>query len=73
MTITTPAKLVAGCRRQNKQRERRKLVTRRSIVWKLVDSGFEPLHAQFDFTLECCVDDEGFNSHADLLHCSPID
>jgi hypothetical protein len=41
--------------------------------WKVVDSVFEPLHAQFDFTLEGCADDEGLNSHSDLPHCSPSD
>jgi hypothetical protein len=44
------------------KRESRKLVTKRSIDWNLVDSIFEPLHARFDFTLEGCVDDEGLNS-----------
>jgi hypothetical protein len=71
--ITTPATVVAGRRRQTKQRQSRKHVTRRSIDWKLVDYVFEPLHARFDFTLEGCADDEGLNSHGDLPHCSPSD
>jgi DNA-binding XRE family transcriptional regulator len=64
---------VAGRRRQTKQRQSRKLVTIRSIDWKLVDSVFDPLHARFNFTLEGCADDEGLNSHGDLPHCSPSD
>jgi hypothetical protein len=63
--------IVAGRRRQNKQRGSRKHVTTRSIHWKLVYYIFEPLHAQFNFTLEGCADDEGLNSHGDLPHCSP--
>jgi hypothetical protein len=43
---------VAGRRRQNEQRGSRKLVTMRSIDWKLVDYIFEPLQARFDFTRE---------------------
>jgi hypothetical protein len=62
-TIATPAKLVKGRRHQNKQRESRKPLTKRSSDWKLVDSVFEPLYARFDFTLEDCDDDEGLNSH----------
>jgi hypothetical protein len=72
-TIATLATLVAGRCRQNKQRESRKLVIRRSIDWKLVDSIFEPPHARFDFTLEACAHDKGLNSHSDLPHCSPSD
>jgi hypothetical protein len=68
-TVATLATLVAGHRRQNKQRHSRKLVTKRSIDWKLVDYVFEPMHAHFD--LEGCADDEGLNSHGDLPHCSP--
>jgi hypothetical protein len=52
IALATPATLVACRRRQNKQRQSRKLVTIRSIDWKLVDSVFEPLHERFDFTLE---------------------
>jgi hypothetical protein len=70
-TVATSATLVAGRRRQTKQRHSRKHVTRRSIDWKLVDSLFDPLHAQFNFTLEGCADDEGLNSHGDSPHCSP--
>jgi hypothetical protein len=69
----THAPLVARRRRQTKQRHSRKLVTRHSIDWKHVGSVFYPLHAQFNFTLEGCVDDEGLNLHGDLLHCSPSD
>ena len=72
-TVATLATLVAGRRRQTKQRKSRKLVTRRSIDWKLVDSVFDPLHARFNFTLEGCADDEGLNSHGGLPHCSPSD
>jgi hypothetical protein len=72
-TVATPAKLLGGRRRQNKPREGRKPVTKRSIDWKLVDSDFEPLHARFDFTLEGCADDEGLNSHGDLPLCTPSD
>jgi hypothetical protein len=72
-TVATPATLVACRRRQTKQRHSRKYATRRSIDWKLVDSVSEPMHAQFDFTLEGCADDEGLNSHGDLPHCSPSD
>jgi hypothetical protein len=78
--VTTPttavaalATVVACRRRQNKQRQSRKHVTRRSIDWKLVDYVFGPLHARFDFTLEGCANDEGLNSHGDLPHCSPSD
>jgi hypothetical protein len=39
--IATRATLVVCRRRQTKQRQSRKLVTRRSIDWKLVDSVFE--------------------------------
>jgi hypothetical protein len=70
-TVATLATLVAGRRRQTKQRHSRKHVTIRSIDWKMVYSVFEPLHARFDFTLEGCVDDEGLNSHGDLPQCSP--
>jgi hypothetical protein len=72
-TIATHVTLVAGRRRQTKQRQRLKHVTIRSIDWKLVDSVFETLHARFDFTVEGCADDEGLNSHGDLPHCSPSD
>jgi hypothetical protein len=72
-TIATPTKLVAGRRLQNKQRESRRHVPKRSIDWKLVDYVFEPLHARFDFTFEGCVDDKGLNSHTDFSHCSPSD
>jgi hypothetical protein len=72
-TVATHVTLVACRRRQTKQRQSRKLVTRRSIDWKLVDSVFEPVHARFDFTLEGCADDEGLNSHGDLPRCSPSD
>jgi hypothetical protein len=71
--VATPATLVAGRRRQTKQRHSRKLVTRRSIHWKLVDSVFDLLHARFNFTLEGCADDECLNSHGGLLHSSPSD
>jgi hypothetical protein len=71
--VATPATLVAGRRRQTKQRQSRKPVTRRSIDWKPVDSVFDPMHARFNFTLEGCADDEGLNSHRDLPHCSPSD
>jgi hypothetical protein len=54
-------------------RESRKLVTIRSIDWKLVYYVFEPLHARFDFTLEGCDDSVGLSSHNDLPHCSPSD
>jgi hypothetical protein len=64
---------VAGRRRQTKQGQSRKHVTRRSIDWKMVYSVFEPLHTRFDFTLEGCADDEGLNSYGDLPHCSPSD
>jgi hypothetical protein len=69
----THAKLVACRRRQNKQRESRRNITKHSIDWKLVDSFFEPLHARLDFTLEGCADGEGLNSQTDLPHCSPSD
>jgi hypothetical protein len=72
-TVVTHATLVAGRRRQTKQRQSRKPITRRSFDWKLVDSVFEPLHARFNFTLEGCANDEGLNSHNDLPHCSPSD
>ena len=72
-TVATPATLVASRRRQTKQRQSHKPVTRRSIDWKLVDSVFEPLHARFNFTPEGCANDEGLNSHGDLPHCSPSD
>jgi hypothetical protein len=72
-TVATLAILVAGRRRQTKQRHSRKHVTRRSVDWELVDFIFEPLHAQFDFTVEGCANDEGLNSHSDLPHCSPSD
>jgi hypothetical protein len=72
-TVATPATLIAGRRRQTKQRQSRKPVTRRSIDWKLVDYVFDPLHARFNFTLEGCADDEGLNSHGDSPHCSPSD
>jgi hypothetical protein len=73
-TIATPAKLVARRRRPNKERENRKHVTIRSIDWKLVDRVVEPLHAQFDLTVEGFADGKGgLNSHGDLPHCSPID
>jgi hypothetical protein len=72
-TIATHVTLVASRRRRTKQRQSCKLVTRRSIDWKLVDYVFEPPHARFDFTLEGCADDEGLNSHGDLPHCSPSD
>jgi hypothetical protein len=72
-TFAATATLVAGRRRQTKQRHSRKHVTIRSIDWKLADSVFEPLHARFNFTLEGCADDEGLNSHGDLPHCSPSD
>ena len=72
-TVATHATLVAGRRRQTKQRQSRKPVTIRSIYWKQVDYVFEPLHARFNFTLEGCADDEGLNSHGDLPHCSPSD
>jgi hypothetical protein len=72
-TIAKLVTLVVGCRRQTKQRQSRKHVTRRSIDWKLVGSVFEPLHARFDFTLEGCANDEGLNSHGALPHCSPSD
>jgi hypothetical protein len=71
-TVETTA-IVAGRRRQTKQRQSRKPVTRRSIDWKMVDYVFEPLHARLDFILEGCADDEGLNSHGDLPHCSPSD
>jgi hypothetical protein len=73
ITVATPATLVEGRRRQTKRRRSRKLVTIRSIDWKLVDSVFDPLHARFNFTLEGCADDEGLYSHSDLPHCSPSD
>jgi hypothetical protein len=73
ITVATHATIVVGRRRQIKQRQSRKHVTRRSIDWKLVDSVFEPLHARFDFTLEGCADDEGLNSNGDLPNCSPSD
>jgi hypothetical protein len=69
----TLAIVVAGRRRQTKQRHNRTHATKRSIDWKLVDSVFEPLQAGFDFTLKGCANDEGLNSHGDLLHCSPSD
>jgi hypothetical protein len=72
-TVATPATLVASRRRQTKQRQSCKPVTRRSIDWKLVDSVFELLHARFAFALEGCADDEGLNSHGDLPPCSPSD
>jgi hypothetical protein len=39
----------------------------------MVDSVFEPMHTQFDFTLEGCADDEGLNSHGDLPQCLSSD
>jgi hypothetical protein len=45
---------------------RRHVITRLSIDWKLVDYVFEPLHIRFDFILEGCADHEGLNSHGDL-------
>jgi hypothetical protein len=39
-TVATPAKLVSGRRRQNKQRKSHKPITRRPIDWKLVDFFF---------------------------------
>jgi hypothetical protein len=72
-TVATHATVVARRRRQTKQRQSRKLVTRRSIDWKLIDFAFEPLHARFDFTLEGCVDDEGLLSHGNIPQCSPSD
>jgi hypothetical protein len=72
-TLATLATLVAGRRRQTKQRHSRKYVTYRSIDWKLVDSFLEPVHARFNFTLDGYADDEGLNSHIDLPHCSPSD
>jgi hypothetical protein len=45
-TIATPAIVVVGRRRQTKRRHSRKIVTIRSIDWKLVDFVFEPLHAR---------------------------
>jgi hypothetical protein len=72
IVVAAHATVVAGLRRQNKQRHSRKHVTIRSIDWKLVDSIFEPLHARFDFILEGCVNDEGLNLRGDLPHCSPI-
>jgi hypothetical protein len=72
-TIAIPATLVASRRRQTKQSQSRKPVTKRSIDWKLVDSIFDPLHARFNFTLEGCADDAGLNSHGDLPHSSPSD
>jgi hypothetical protein len=72
-TMATPSKLVARRRRQNKQMESREHVTKRSIDWKMVDYIFEPMHARFEFTLEGRADDEGLNSHGDLLHFSPSD
>jgi hypothetical protein len=73
--VPTHAKQVAGCRRQSKQRNSRRLATiRRSIGRKLVECVFEPMHRSFDFTLERCADDEGQNSHGDSSHCcSPSD
>jgi hypothetical protein len=72
-TVATPATLVASRRRQTKQRQSRKPVTRRSIDWKLVGFVFYPLHARFNFTLEGCANDDGLNSHGELPHCSPSD
>jgi hypothetical protein len=72
-TIATIATLVACHRHPNKQRHSRKLVTIRSIDWKLFDCVFLPLHARFDFTLEGCANDEGLNAHGDLPQCSPSD
>jgi hypothetical protein len=72
-TGATPATVVVDRRCQNKQRQSRKHVTRRSIDLKLVDFVSEPLHARFHFTLDGCDDDEGLNSHGDLPHCSPSD
>jgi hypothetical protein len=73
-SIATPTKQVDGRRRRNKQRNiHRPFTTRRSIYWKLVDSVVDPMHAQFDFTLEGCPDDEGLSSHGDLRHRSPSD
>jgi hypothetical protein len=71
----TPTKYLPRHRHQSKQRNSRRHVTTRrySIDWKLVDSVFEAMHAQFDFTLEICVDDESLNSHGDLPHSSPSD
>jgi hypothetical protein len=57
--------VVARRRRQNKQRQSRKHVTRRSIDWKHVDSVLDPLHARFDFTLERYANDGGLNSDGD--------
>jgi hypothetical protein len=78
-TVATLASSVAGRRRENKERQSRKLVTMRSIDWKLVDYVFEPMHARFDFTLErpwslltsTCF--RGLNLHGDLPHCSQSD
>jgi hypothetical protein len=72
-TVATLTTLVACRRRQAKQRQSRKHVTRLSIDWKLVDSVFEPLHTRFSFTVEGCADDEGLNLHGDLPYCSPSD
>jgi hypothetical protein len=73
-TVATHAELVKGPRRrQNKHRESRRHVTKRSIDWKLVFSNFEPMHARFYFTLEGCADDEGLTSHGDLPQCSRSD
>jgi hypothetical protein len=70
-TVANHATLVTDRRRQNKEREIRKHVTKRSIDWKMVDTISEPLHARLDLTLEGCVDDEDLNSHDGLPHCSP--
>jgi hypothetical protein len=64
-SVAASATLVVGRRRQTKQKQSRKHVTRRSIDWKLVDSFFEPLHTRFDVTLEGCANDESLNSHID--------
>jgi hypothetical protein len=64
-TIATRAKQVASRRHKSKHgHSRRHVTTKRSIVGKMVDYVFDPLHARFDFTVEGCADDEGHNSHA---------
>ena len=73
-TFATLAKQVAGRRRQRKHIDtRRHVTTMRSTDWKMVYSIFGPLHAQFDFTLKGCADNEDLNSHGDLSRCSPSD
>ena len=39
-------------------------------AWRLIDTEFDTLNAEFQFTVEACCDENGLNSHHNLPYCS---